>query len=87
MQLVFMTSYQMIVKRAKLQKNESILIYGATSGVGSAAIQIAKDIGANIITTVGNKSKIDYAYKMGAKHVFIHDDSLINNIKSKREDK
>ena len=81
MQLVFMTSYQMIVKRANLQKNESILIYGGTSGVGSAAIQIAKDIGANIIATVGNKSKIDYAFKMGANHVFLHNENLIKNIK------
>jgi len=82
MQLVFMTSYQMIIKRAKLTKNESILIYGATSGVGSAAIQISKDIGANVITTVGNKNKIDYALQMGADYVFLHDENLINNIKT-----
>ena len=82
MQLVFMTSYQMIVERAKLLKDETILIYGATSGVGSAAIQIAKDIGAKVISTVGNHSKEKYAYDMGSDYVFIHDDDLNNNINS-----
>lgn len=73
MQLVFMTAYQMIVNRANLIKNESILIYGASSGVGTAAIQIAKDIGATVITTVGSKNKIEYALKCGADHVIMHD--------------
>ena len=82
MQLVFMTAHQMIVNRAKLQPEETILIYGATSGVGSAAIQIAKDIGSKVITTVGNKSKIDHAYKMGADYVVLHNEDVFDrNIK------
>ena len=80
MQLVFMTAYQMIVKRAKLKANENILVYGATSGVGSAAIQISKDIGSTVIATVGSKSKAEYAYDQGADYVFIHDESLKKNI-------
>jgi len=81
MQLVFMTSYQMIVERAKLKSSENILIYGATSGVGSAGIQIAKDIGSTGISTVGSNDKEDYAYKMGSDHVLIHDNSLNTNLK------
>ena len=72
MQLVFMTSYQMLIKRAYLKPSETILIYGGTSGIGSAAIQIAKDIGAKVITTVGSDSKFDYAFKNGADYVFNH---------------
>ena len=87
MQLVFMTAYQMIVKRALLKASETILIYGATSGVGAAAIQIAKDIGAKVITTVGKETKFDYAFQLGADHVFNHSDcnyfSGINNIVKK----
>ena len=75
MQLVFMTAYQMLVKRANLKASETVLVYGGTSGIGTAAIQIAKDIGANIITTVGSESKFDYALKFGANHVFNHSDS------------
>jgi NADPH:quinone reductase-like Zn-dependent oxidoreductase len=74
MQLVFLTSYQMLVTRANLQKSDTVLIYGATSGIGSAAIQIAKDIGATVITTVGANSKIEYAKNIGADFVVRHDD-------------
>ena len=74
MPLVFMTAYQMLIKRALLNASETVLIYGATSGIGTAAIQIAKDIGAHIITTVGSESKFDYAFKFGADHVFNHSD-------------
>ena len=82
MQLVFMTAHQMIVDRAELQAEETILIYGATSGVGSAAIQIAKDIGAKVVTTVGDKNKVDYAYKMGADYVVLHNENNFDkNIK------
>ena len=72
MQLVFMTAYQMLIKRASLQPFETVLVYGGTSGVGTAAIQIAKDIGAKVITTVGSDSKFDYAFNFGADHVFNH---------------
>ena len=75
MQLVFMTSYQMLVKRASLKSFETVLIYGGTSGIGAAAIQIAKDIGAKVITTVGSDSKFDHALKFGADYVFNHSKS------------
>ena len=80
MQLVFMTAYQMLIKRANLQNNDNLLIYGGTSGIGSAAIQIAKDIGANVVSTVGHNDKIEHAYKMGADYVVIHNENLIDNL-------
>ena len=83
MPLVFMTSYQMLIKRAKLKKNDNVLIYGGTSGVGSAAIQIAKDIGCQIISTVGNDSKKQYVYDLGADYVFNHtQDNLVEEIRN-----
>ncbi len=80
MQLVFMTSYQMLVTRGQLAENEFILIYGATSGIGSSSIQIAKDIGAKIITTVGDDDKMDYAYQLGADYVLNHSNNLVDAI-------
>ena len=82
MALVFMTSYHMLIKRAELKPGENVLIYGASSGVGGAAIQIAKDLGCNVLTTVGEKSKVEYAESIGADAVFIHDSSLHSDIKS-----
>ena len=82
MPLVFMTSYQMLVERARLRQNEIILIYGGTSGVGMAAIQIAKDIGSKVISTVGDDSKIDYVKSLGADYVINHyDDNILKEIK------
>ena len=83
MQLVFMTSYQMLVKRAHLKDSDIIMIYGGSSGVGSAAIQIAKDIGATVIATSGNKKKENHAYSMGADFVVSHynNDSFVSQIK------
>ncbi|MBC8196980.1 MAG: zinc-binding dehydrogenase [Candidatus Marinimicrobia bacterium] len=72
MPLVFMTSWQMLVERANLKKNEWVLIYGGTSGVGASAIQIAKYLGANIISTVGNDNKIDKVISYGADFVINH---------------
>ena len=74
MPLVFMTAYQMLITRAQLQSDETVLVYGGTSGVGSAAIQIAKDIGATVITTVGAAEKFDHAQDMGADHIVNHYD-------------
>lgn len=82
MQLVFMTAYQMLITRANLFPEDFILIYGATSGIGSASIQIAKDIGAKVITTVGSENKFQYAYDMGADYVLNHKQSLVDKIKS-----
>lgn len=74
MQLVFLTSYQMLVERAKLKKGETVLIYGAGSGIGSAAIQIAHHMGAKIISTIGDESKRQYAEDMGSEYIINHAD-------------
>ena len=67
--LVFLTAWHMLVTRAKLRKKEKVLIHAAGSGVGSAAIQIAKHLGAFVITTVGSEEKIKKARTLGADEV------------------
>ena len=67
--LVFLTAWHMLVTRAQLKKSETVLVHAAGSGVGSAGIQIAKYIGAKIITTVGNDEKTKRAHKIGADYV------------------
>ena len=82
MPLTFMTAYQMLFERAKILKSDILLVYGGTSGVGSAAIQIAKDYGCErIISTVGNKQKIKYIEDIGVDAVFLHDNNLYHNIR------
>ncbi len=67
--LVSLTVWHMLVTRAQLKKNETVLIHAAGSGVGSAAIQLAKHLGAKIITTVGNDQKKTRAIEIGANWV------------------
>jgi NADPH:quinone reductase-like Zn-dependent oxidoreductase len=70
--LVFQTAWHMLVGRAELQPGEDVLILGAGSGVGSAAIQIAKFFGARVITTAGTDEKLAKARDLGADHVINH---------------
>jgi NADPH:quinone reductase-like Zn-dependent oxidoreductase len=70
--LVFLTAWHMLVSRCGLQTGEDVLILGAGSGVGSAAIQIAKLFHARIITTVGSEEKVEKALALGADHVLVH---------------
>jgi NADPH:quinone reductase-like Zn-dependent oxidoreductase len=67
--LVFLTAWHMLVTRARLKKGESVLIHAAGSGVGSAAIQVAKYLGARVFTTVGSDEKIKRAKALGADEV------------------
>ena len=69
--LVFQTAWHMLITRAQLQPGEDVLILGAGSGVGSAAIQIAKFFGARVIATAGSDQKLSKAKQLGADH-FIH---------------
>ena len=83
MPLVFMTAYQMLIKRAKLQADETVLIYGGTSGVGSAAIQISKEMGVKVIATAGNDEKCEFSKKIGADHVVNHSqDNWVDDVKN-----
>ncbi len=72
--LVFLTAYQMLVKRAGLQAGETVLIMGGSSGVGAAAIQIAAHLGARVIATASRGAKTDFARSMGAHEVVDHYD-------------
>ncbi len=66
--LTFLTAYHMLVGRAKLQKGETIFIWGASGGLGSAAIQIAKHIGAKIIVAASSDVDAKKVKAMGAHH-------------------
>src|SRR6202048_3241323 len=70
--LVFQTAWHMLVARAEVQPGEDVLILGAGSGVGSAAIQIAKFLGAQVIATAGTDEKLAKARELGADHLIHH---------------
>ncbi len=64
--LVFLTAWHMLVGLARIRPGETVLVHGAGSGVGSAAIQIARLFGAHVITTAGTDGKLSRARDLGA---------------------
>jgi NADPH:quinone reductase-like Zn-dependent oxidoreductase len=64
--LVFLTAWEMLVRRARLAAGETVLVHAAGSGVGSAAVQIAKLMGARVIATAGSEQKLERARALGA---------------------
>jgi len=70
--LVFVTAWHMLFTRAGLKPGEEVLVIGAGSGVGSAAIQIAKLAGARVIATAGADWKLEKARALGAEEVINH---------------
>lgn len=67
--LVFLTAWQMLVDKARVRPGEEVLVVGAGSGVGSAAIQIAKLHGARVIATTSSDEKASHAKRLGADAV------------------
>ncbi|HEY4819428.1 MAG TPA: zinc-binding dehydrogenase [Xanthobacteraceae bacterium] len=67
--IAFATVEHMLFDNAKLQPGETILVHAGGSGIGSAAIKMAKAIGCTVITTVGDDGKVEKAKALGADHV------------------
>jgi len=68
----FGTAWSMLVSKAKVSPKDTVLILGAGSGVGSAAVRIAKLFGAEVIATAGSEWKLKRATALGADHVVNH---------------
>lgn len=67
--LVFLTAWHMLLTRARLRPAEEVLVIGASSGAGSAAIQIAKAVGARVIAASTSDAKLAKARELGADDV------------------
>lgn len=69
--LTFLTAWHMLAARAKLQEGETVLVHAAGSGVGHAAVQIAKYLKATVYATVGSEGKLAKAKSLGADAVML----------------
>jgi len=63
------TAMHMLSSRAQVKRDDWVLVMGASSGVGSAAIQIARQLGARVIATASTTEKQNLALQLGAEHV------------------
>jgi NADPH:quinone reductase-like Zn-dependent oxidoreductase len=85
--LVFLTAWHMLVGRAGIRLGQTLLVLGAGSGVGIAAIQIAKLFHARVITTAGDEKKLEKARALGADHGINHYQQKISQEVRKITDK
>jgi putative PIG3 family NAD(P)H quinone oxidoreductase len=68
------TVWSNVFDRARLQAGETLLVHGGTSGIGTTAIQLARALGARVITTVGSAEKVQPCLDLGAERVVCYRD-------------
>ena len=67
------TCYYALKRRANIQKNESLLVLGASGGIGTATIQLARIMGVKTICAVGSDEKAEYVKSLGADEIIRYD--------------
>lgn len=73
---VYYTAYASLFNSLRLIKGETILIRGGTSSVGLAALQLAKSVGATVISTSRNKNKLEFLKQHGADFAMLDDANI-----------
>jgi len=82
-QVAYGTSHLALTRRAQLKAGETLLVLGASGGVGLTAIEIGKALGAKVIAVARGTEKLKIAQEAGADHVFDSDDpSLVQSLKA-----
>jgi NADPH:quinone reductase len=72
MGLVFPTAYYALVRKGDLQPGETVLVQGASGGVGTASVQLAKALGARVLATVGSQEAARQVRDLGADEVIVY---------------
>ena len=70
---VFLTAYLNLFLEAGLEKGETVLVHGGASGVGTAAIQLAREVGAQVFATAGTAEKVRFCETLGATAFNYHE--------------
>ena len=70
-QTAYLTAYVSLVRRGNLKQGENLLVHGATGGVGMAAVQLGKYLGANVIATGTSEEKLNVTKEWGADHTVL----------------
>lgn len=80
--LTYLTAWHMLVSRANLQRGETVFIWGASGGLGAAAVQLARSLGAVIIAAVRTPAVAARLLEMGATHTVLYtDDDVLGAVR------
>jgi NADPH2:quinone reductase len=77
----FITAYHGLLQGGRLQMGETALIHGAAGGMGHAAVQIAKRLGATVVATASGEEKLRALLSLGADHAIEYDDGFRDAVK------
>lgn len=78
----YLTAYVALVRRGRLQSGETLLVHGASGGVGMAAVDVGKLLGATVIATGGSDDKLAKVKAYGADHVINVNDGFREQVKA-----
>ena len=78
--VTFGTAYYALVDRGQLRPGETLLVHGATGGVGSIAVEIGKILGATVIATAGSEEKLQLAKRLGADHAINYSTHSVKDV-------
>lgn len=72
--LTFLTAHIPLTRQVRIRPGSVVLVYAAAGGVGSAAIQVARTLGARVIAAAGSAEKLDVCRSLGADEAFVYDE-------------
>jgi len=72
--LTFLTAHIPLTRQVRIRPGSVVLVYAAAGGVGSAAIQVARTLGARVIAAVGSAEKLDVCRSLGAEEAYVYDE-------------
>ena len=72
--LTFLTAYVPLTRQVRFEEERTVLVHAAAGGVGTAAIQVARALNANVIAAVGSPEKLDLCRKLGAAEAYVYDE-------------
>ena len=73
--LTFLTAYIPLTRQVRLRPGGTVLVHAAAGGVGSAAIQVARSLGARVVAAVGSAEKLELCRELGAEEAYVYDDA------------
>lgn len=73
--LVFQTAWRMLMTRAEIDQSDSVLVLGASGGVGHACVQIAANEGCEVFATASSEAKLELASDCGADHLINYEET------------
>ena len=72
--LTFLTAYVPLTRQVRLGEGQTVLVHAAAGGVGTAAIRVARALGAHVIAAVGSAEKLDTCRELGAEEAYVYDE-------------